>query len=112
MERVPISLRNRGQKVLLRTGEFHRRFESGHWRSARAKTTLVAAGLNSIGIITGGGMGRLIAHWILHGRADVDITGMNIDRFHRYQSNPEYRRVRTVESRWEWCISVTIRPAR
>jgi len=39
-----------------------------------------------------------LAHWILNGRADVDITGMNIDRLHRYQSNPEYRRTRTVES--------------
>src|ERR1700754_1630449 len=32
------------------------------------------------------------------GRADVDITGLNIDRLHTYQSNPEYRRTRTVES--------------
>ncbi len=58
----------------------------------------VAAGLNSIGIITGGGLGRVLAHWIIHGRPDVDVTGMNIDRLHRYQSNPEYRRLRTVES--------------
>jgi glycine cleavage system aminomethyltransferase T len=39
-----------------------------------------------------------MAHWILTGRADVDITGMNIDRLHTYQNNPEYRRTRTVES--------------
>jgi glycine cleavage system aminomethyltransferase T/glycine/D-amino acid oxidase-like deaminating enzyme len=62
------------------------------------KNYWVCAGLNSIGIITGGGMGRVVAHWIMHGRADVDITGMNIDRFHPYQGNPEYRRSRTVES--------------
>jgi heterotetrameric sarcosine oxidase gamma subunit len=58
----------------------------------------VAAGLNSIGILTGGGLGRVLAHWILHGRADVDVTYMNIDRLHPYQSNPEYRATRTVES--------------
>jgi 4-methylaminobutanoate oxidase (formaldehyde-forming) len=58
----------------------------------------VVAGLNSVGIITGGGMGRVVAHWIVHGRADVDITGFNIDRLHPYQSTPEYRRTRTVES--------------
>jgi len=58
----------------------------------------VAAGMNSIGILTGGGMGRVMAHWILTGRPDVDVTGFNIDRLHAYQSNPEYRATRTVES--------------
>jgi glycine cleavage system aminomethyltransferase T/glycine/D-amino acid oxidase-like deaminating enzyme len=58
----------------------------------------VAAGLNSIGILTGGGIGKVIAHWIVNGRPDVDITGMNIDRLHAYQANPEYRATRTVES--------------
>jgi glycine cleavage system aminomethyltransferase T/glycine/D-amino acid oxidase-like deaminating enzyme len=58
----------------------------------------VAAGLNSIGILTGGGIGRVMAHWIVSGRPDVDITGMNIDRLHAYQANPEYRATRTVES--------------
>ena len=62
------------------------------------KNYFVAAGLNSIGILTGGGLGRVLAHWIINGRPDVDITGMNIDRLHTYQSNPEYRRTRTVES--------------
>lgn len=58
----------------------------------------VAAGLNSIGILIGPGVGRLMAHWIIHGRPDVDVTGFNIDRLHVYQSTPEYRRERTVES--------------
>ena len=58
----------------------------------------VAAGLNSIGILTGGGIGRLIAEWIVDGRPQADITGMNIDRLHPYQTNPEYRATRTVES--------------
>jgi len=58
----------------------------------------VAAGLNSIGILTGGGMGRALAHWIINGRPDIDITGMNIDRLHPYQTTPQYRATRTVES--------------
>jgi 4-methylaminobutanoate oxidase (formaldehyde-forming) len=62
------------------------------------KNYFVAAGLNSIGILTGGGIGRVVAHWIINGSPDVDITAMNIDRFHSYQSNPEYRKKRTVES--------------
>ncbi|HUZ38908.1 MAG TPA: FAD-dependent oxidoreductase [Streptosporangiaceae bacterium] len=58
----------------------------------------VAAGLNSIGILTGGGIGRVVAHWIASGRPDIDVTGINIDRLHPYQANPEYRATRTVES--------------
>lgn len=58
----------------------------------------VAAGLNSIGILTGGGVGRVMAHWIMNGLPDVDVTAMNINRVLPYQSNPAYRRARTVES--------------
>ncbi|MBI4883304.1 MAG: GcvT family protein [Actinobacteria bacterium] len=58
----------------------------------------VAAGLNSIGILTGGGIGRLVAHWIVDGDPGADITGMHPARLHPYQANPEYRRTRTVES--------------
>lgn len=62
------------------------------------KNYFVAAGLNSVGILTGGGMGRVIAHWMTTGTPDVDVTGFNIDRLHVYQNNPEYRRTRTAES--------------
>jgi len=58
----------------------------------------VAAGLNSIGILTGGGLGRIVANWIVTGDPGADVTGFNIDRLHRYQANPEYRRERTIES--------------
>ena len=58
----------------------------------------VAAGLNSIGILTGGGIGRALAHWIVNGRPDIDVTAINIDRLHPYQRNPEYRASRTVEA--------------
>jgi heterotetrameric sarcosine oxidase gamma subunit len=62
------------------------------------KNYFVCAGLNSIGILTGGGMGRMMANWIMTGDPGADITGFNIDRLQVYQSNPEYRRKRTVES--------------
>jgi len=58
----------------------------------------VAAGLNSIGILTGGGLGRLVAHWIVDGDPGADVTGMHPARLQPYQSNPDYRRTRTVES--------------
>ncbi|MBO0833956.1 MAG: GcvT family protein, partial [Actinobacteria bacterium] len=62
------------------------------------KNYFVAAGLNSVGILTGGGIGRLVAHWITTGKPGVDVSGINIDRLHPYQGNPEYRATRTVES--------------
>jgi len=58
----------------------------------------VCAGLNSVGIIMGPGLGRMMAHWILEGDPGVDITGFNIDRLHTYQNNVEYRAHRVVES--------------
>ena len=57
-----------------------------------------ACGLNSIGILTGGGIGKLMAQWVTSGDPGYDITGMHPDRLHPYQANPEYRRTRTVES--------------
>lgn len=58
----------------------------------------VAAGLNSVGILTGGGMGKIVADWVMTGRPNADVTWMDIARLHTYQNNPEYRRTRTVES--------------
>lgn len=66
--------------------------------SPEVKKYFVAAGLNSIGILTGGGLGRVLAQWIMQGRPDVDVTGMHIDRLQPYQTTPAYRRTRTVES--------------
>lgn len=43
-------------------------------------------------------MGRLLASWIVNGKPDMDVTGINIDRLQRYQSNPLYRSHRVVES--------------
>jgi glycine cleavage system aminomethyltransferase T len=40
----------------------------------------------------------MMAHWIMNGRPDMDVTGMNIDRFHPYQSTPEYRSTRVAET--------------
>ena len=62
------------------------------------KNYFAACGLNSIGILTGGGIGKLVAQWVTSGDPGYDITGMHPDRLHPYQANPDYRRTRTVES--------------
>lgn len=58
----------------------------------------VAAGMNSIGILTGGGIGRALAHNIVTGAPDVDVTAMLPARLQPYQATPAYRALRVVES--------------
>ena len=98
MSRVPISLEVGVKKFFCGPESFTPDLAPVVGESPEVKNYFVAAGLNSIGILTGGGLGRMLAHWILNGRPDMDVTGMNIDRLPTYQANPEYRRTRTVES--------------
>ncbi|HKX67026.1 MAG TPA: FAD-dependent oxidoreductase, partial [Intrasporangium sp.] len=57
----------------------------------------VAAGMNSVGVLSAGGLGRVLAHWITTGEPDVDVTGFNVDRFRTDQLEPGYRAARTSE---------------
>jgi 4-methylaminobutanoate oxidase (formaldehyde-forming) len=98
MERVPISLETGIRKFFCGPESFTPDLAPVIGEAPELRNYFVAAGLNSVGIITGGGLGRVVAHWILNGRPDVDVTGINIDRFQRYQCNPEYRRQRALES--------------
>ena len=98
MKRVPISIETGVRKFFCGPESFTPDLQPVVGEAPELKNYFVAAGLNSIGILTGGGLGRVLAHWIITGRPDVDVTGFNIDRLHTYQANPEYRRTRTVES--------------
>jgi glycine cleavage system aminomethyltransferase T/glycine/D-amino acid oxidase-like deaminating enzyme len=98
MHRVPITMEVGVKKFFCGPESFTPDLQPCVGEAPELKNYFVAAGLNSIGILTGGGLGRVLAHWIIHGRADVDVTGFNIDRLHTYQTNPEYRKTRTVES--------------
>ena len=57
----------------------------------------VAAGMNSVGVLSAGGLGRVLAHWITTGEPDVDVTGFHVDRFRDDQLDPAYRASRTTE---------------
>ena len=98
MSRVPISMTAGVKKFFCGPESFTPDLRPIVGEAPELKNYFVAAGLNSIGILTGGGLGRVMAHWIINGRPDVDVTAMNIDRLHPYQTTPEYRRTRTVES--------------
>ncbi len=98
MSRVPVSLETGIRTFFCGPESFTPDLAPVVGEAPELEHYFVAAGLNSIGILTGGGIGRILAQWIMNGRPDVDVTGMNIDRLHPYQSNPDYRRERTVES--------------
>jgi 4-methylaminobutanoate oxidase (formaldehyde-forming) len=98
MARVPISMETGVKKFFCGPESFTPDLAPIVGEAPELKNFFVCAGLNSIGIITGGGLGRVMAHWLINGKPDVDISYMNIDRLHTYQANPEYRRLRTVES--------------
>jgi glycine cleavage system aminomethyltransferase T/glycine/D-amino acid oxidase-like deaminating enzyme len=57
----------------------------------------VAAGMNSVGVLSAGGLGRVLAHWIIDGLPDVDVTAWDVARFRTDQLEPTYRRDRTTE---------------
>jgi len=98
MARVPVSMTAGVKKFFCGPESFTPDLRPILGEAPELKNYFVAAGLNSIGILTGGGVGRMMAHWIINGRPDVDVTAMNIDRLHAYQTTPDYRRTRTVES--------------
>ncbi|HEX7993591.1 MAG TPA: FAD-dependent oxidoreductase [Streptosporangiaceae bacterium] len=57
----------------------------------------VAAGLNSLGILSGGGVGHMLAHWIVDGVPPLDATAVAIDRTATYETSRKFRAQRTVE---------------
>ncbi|MBI5495471.1 MAG: GcvT family protein [Deltaproteobacteria bacterium] len=97
MKRIPVSTEAGIRKFFCGPESFTPDLKPLVGESPELRNFFNAVGLNSIGILTGGGLGRVLAHWISTGRPDVDVTAFNVDRFHPYQANPAYRRDRTPE---------------
>ena len=57
----------------------------------------VAAGFNSLGILLGGGTGKIMANWMVEGDPAVDVTEVDIARVHKFQTTRRFRETRTVE---------------
>ncbi len=98
IERVPI-LAETGVKLLFCGPES---FTPDHnylmGEAPNLKGFFVAAGFNSLGILSGGGAGRVMAHWIVNGHAPMDVWSVNVRRMHHWQNNSRYLAARTVES--------------
>ena len=57
----------------------------------------IAAGFNSLGILLGGGAGKVMAQWIVEGLPVVDVTEIDIARMLPFQNTPRYLKDRAVE---------------
>jgi 4-methylaminobutanoate oxidase (formaldehyde-forming) len=57
----------------------------------------IAAGLNSLGILLGGGIGSVVAQWIVDGVPPVDVTHYAVERALPHEGTLRFRRERTVE---------------
>jgi glycine cleavage system aminomethyltransferase T/glycine/D-amino acid oxidase-like deaminating enzyme len=98
MSRIPISQEVGILKFFCGPESFTPDMGVAFGEAAEIQNYFVAAGLNSIGLITGPGLGKIMAQWITTGDPGADITPINVDRFHPYQCNPEYRKTRVVET--------------
>ncbi|MFC5175279.1 FAD-dependent oxidoreductase [Nocardioides taihuensis] len=58
----------------------------------------VAAGMNSLGILSGGGAGSVVAQWIVDGRPPVDVTHYSVERALPHETTRRFRGERVVEA--------------
>jgi len=66
--------------------------------SAELKGCFVAAGLNSIGLQSAGGIGKVVSEWIRDGHPPVDLWEVDVRRNMPFQINRKYLRARVSES--------------
>ncbi len=62
------------------------------------KNLFVSCGLNSVGIGTGGGVGKVTAEWLMTGHINEDIFNYDIKRFQKFHSELGFIKARITES--------------
>src|SRR5277367_3252738 len=66
--------------------------------STELENCFVAAGLNSIGLQSAGGIGKVVSEWIRDGHPPVDLWEVDVRRNMPFQINRNYLRARVTES--------------
>jgi 4-methylaminobutanoate oxidase (formaldehyde-forming) len=66
--------------------------------SAELANCFVAAGLNSIGLQSAGGIGRVVSEWIRDGHPPVDLWEVDVRRNMPFQVNRKYLQARVTET--------------
>ncbi len=98
MERIPVSTTAGVHKFFCGPESFTPDQEPLMGEAPELKNYYVAAGFNSLGILLGGGVGQVMAQWIVDGLPPIDISDVDIARMLPFQNNPRYLRDRTVEA--------------
>ena len=62
------------------------------------KNLFLSCGLNSVGIGTGGGVGKVTAEWLMTGHINEDIFNYDIKRFQKFHSELGFIKERITES--------------
>lgn len=62
------------------------------------KNCFISAGLNSIGLQSAGGIGKVMSEWIRDGHPPIDLWDVDVRRNMRFQGNRKYLRERVSES--------------
>jgi 4-methylaminobutanoate oxidase (formaldehyde-forming) len=98
MHRVP-ALENAGiQKFFCGPESFTPDVRYHIGRAPELENCFVAAGLNSIGLQSAGGIGKVLSEWIRDGHPPVDLWEVDVRRNMRFQGNRKYLRERVSES--------------
>ncbi|MEQ9489795.1 MAG: FAD-dependent oxidoreductase [Alphaproteobacteria bacterium] len=98
MERLPI-LQEAGIRKFFCGPESFTSDDRYHMGEApELKNFFVAAGFNSIGIQSSGGVGKVLAEWIVNGHPPMDLADMDIRRNMPFQNNIRYLRERVTET--------------
>lgn len=66
--------------------------------SPEVRGYFVAAGLNSVGIQSAGGLGKVCAEWMHHGHAPLDLWGNDIRRMYPFMSTRAFAAERAEET--------------
>jgi len=67
-------------------------------RTPECDNLFVAAGMNSIGILSAGGVGKVLAHWITQGHPPADFADVDVRRNLPFQGNARYLKERVSET--------------
>ena len=98
MARIP-ALQNAGiQKFFCGPESFTPDVRYHIGQAPELKNCFVAAGLNSIGLQSAGGIGKVMSEWIRDGHPPVDLWEVDVRRNMPFQGNRKYLRERVRES--------------
>ncbi len=98
MERVPL-LQEVGWRKFFCGPESFTPDDQFHLGEApELKNFYVAAGLNSIGIQSSGGVGKALSEWIHHGHPPMDLWSVDIRRMYSFQGTQQYIQNRVSET--------------